>query len=349
MMKALFKFFGFLVVVLSLAAGWLGLQYQTFRDTPLQVPPDGLVYEVKPGATLTAIAQDLQHQGVVADGRYFRWYARLLGLADHIKAGDYLIATGTRPATFLEHINIGKVVQYSLTLVEGWTFRQVMDAINQQPQLHHELRGKTDAQIMAAIGHPGEHPEGRFLPDTYLFYRNTPDVEFLRRAYDACTQALNDEWEKRQANLPVNSPYEALILASIIEKETAVLEERFAIAGVFSRRLLKGMRLQTDPTVIYGMGEEYQGNIRRQDLEKPTPYNTYRIKGLPPTPIAMPSAAAINAALHPDATDNLYFVARGDGSHHFSATLEEHNNAVIKYQLKGRKRPFSSLKQVKAI
>ncbi len=343
MMKTLFKLTGLVIVGMSLAAGWLVLQYQTFKDTPLRIGAENMVYEIKAGANLTTIAQDLTRKGIIEQTNYLRWYARLNGMADHIQAGDYLLPTGMKPGEFLERINAGKVLQYSLTIVEGWTFRQMMDAVRQHPQLQHTLVQVTDSQIMERIGHAGEHPEGRFLPDTYLFPRDTPDVDFLKRAYTAAQQLLADEWAKRRPNLPVKSAYEALILASIIERETAVVEERFAISGVFTRRLIKGMRLQTDPTVIYGMGDAYQGNIRRRDLETPTPYNTYRIKGLPPTPIALPSAGSINAALHPDDSDNLYFVARGDGSHHFSATLEEHNNAVIKYQLKGRKRSFSSL------
>ena len=195
---------------------------------------------------------------------------------------------------------------------------------------------------MERLGHAGEHPEGRFLPDTYHFPKNLTDVAFLKRAYDAMTQTLAREWEGRAVGLPLKTPYEALILASIVEKETGLASERQAIAGVFVRRLNKGMRLQTDPTVIYGMGDRYKGNIRKSDLQEDTPYNTYRRFGLPPTPIAMPGRDAIHATLHPDDSKNIYFVSRGDGSHHFSATLEEHNNAVIKYQLKGRKRPFSS-------
>jgi UPF0755 protein len=236
----------------------------------------------------------------------------------------------------------GKVRQYALTLVEGWNFRQVMDAVQSHPSLAHTLQGLENAAIMAQLGHPDEHPEGRFLPDTYHFPKGLSDVAFLQRAYDAMAQTLAQEWEGRAVGLPLQTPYEALILASIVEKETGLASERQAIAGVFVRRLEKRMRLQTDPTVIYGMGERYDGNIRKQDLLEDTPYNTYRRLGLPPTPIAMPGRDAIHATLHPDDSQNIYFVSRGDGSHHFSATLEEHNNAVIKYQLKGRKRPFSS-------
>ena len=344
MMKTLFKISGFVVVGLSLLAGWLVLQYQSFTSTPLQLGNETVVYEIQPGANLTTISQDLKRKGIIEQPRYLRWYARLNGMADHIQVGDYLLQPGMKPETFLEHINAGKVVQYSLTVIEGWTFRQMMEAVKQHPKLLQTLGDASDAEIMVRIGHGSEHPEGRFLPDTYLFPRNTTDVDFLTRAYDAAQEVLAEEWEKRQSDLPVKSAYEALILASIIERETAVTEERFAISGVFTRRLIKGMRLQTDPTVIYGMGDAYQGNIRRRDLETYTPYNTYRIKGLPPTPIALPSAASINAALHPDDSDNLYFVARGDGSHHFSPNLKEHNNAVIKYQLKGRKKNFSSYK-----
>jgi UPF0755 protein len=197
-------------------------------------------------------------------------------------------------------------------------------------------------EIMTALGHTGQHPEGRFMPDTYLFPKNTRDVDFLQRAYASMKNYLDQAWPQRGVGLAVKTPYEALILASIVEKETGLASERKAIAGVFNRRLLKRMRLQTDPTVIYGMGEKFDGNIRRRDLLRDNPYNTYRRFGLPPTPIALPGREAIDAVLHPQEDDTLYFVSKGDGSHHFSKTLKEHNQAVIKYQLNGRKKSFSS-------
>ncbi len=234
----------------------------------------------------------------------------------------------------LQQMVDGEVIQHTLTLVEGWSFKQVMVALRAHHAIRATLQGLTAAEIMSRLGYAGQHPEGRFFPDTYHFPKATSDIEFLRRAYSAMAERLEQEWVAREPDLPLKSAYEALILASIIEKESAVSAERAEIAGVFIRRLNKGMRLQTDPTVIYGMGEAYDGNIRRRDLRHDTPYNTYTRKGLPPTPIAMPGGEAIHAALHPASAESLYFVARGDGTHYFSATLEEHNRAVRKYQLK---------------
>lgn len=230
----------------------------------------------------------------------------------------------------------GEVVQYSLTLVEGWNFRQLRSALQNQPKLQQTLDGLSDAEIMAHIGAPELHPEGRFFPDTYRFTRGTSDADLLRRAYARLEQVLEEEWQQRSEGLPYQNAYQALVMASIIEKETGVPEERGEIAGVFVRRLARGMLLQTDPTVIYGMGERYKGRITRTDLRTPTPYNTYTNAGLPPTPIAMVGREAIHAALHPADGTSLYFVARGDGSHVFSDTLDQHNRAVREYQLKRR-------------
>jgi UPF0755 protein len=225
-------------------------------------------------------------------------------------------------------------VQHALTIIEGWTFKQLMAAVRRHQALTQTLAGVEEQEVMSRLGLEAMHPEGWFYPDTYHFPKGTTDAEFLRRAHQRMTTFLQTAWEKRDKDLPLDSPYQALILASIIEKETGVPSERSKIAGVFIRRLRKGMRLQTDPTVIYGMGERYDGNIRRRDLVTDTPYNTYVHKGLTPTPIAMPSGMAIEAALHPEDGTALYFVATGDGGHHFSNTLEAHNEAVRKYQLK---------------
>jgi UPF0755 protein len=238
-----------------------------------------------------------------------------------------------KPADVLGRITSGQVVQHPVTLVEGWTFRQAINAIDAQGRYSGALSGLTDEELMAELGYPGEYPEGRLFPDTYRFPRDTPRLAVLRRAFERMEQVLAEEWESRSDGLPLDTPYEALILASIIEKETGAAWERPEIAGVFVRRLRKGMRLQTDPTVIYGMGERYEGRIRRADLREATPYNTYVIDGLPPTPIALPGRAAINAALNPADGDSLYFVSRGDGTHVFSATLDEHNRAVRRYIL----------------
>ncbi len=340
MSKLFYRLLALLVLAATVGGGWLWNDYRLFLQTPMT--DTALNYSLEPGANLTRVARDLAQQGLLDKPRYLLWYARLQGNADRIGAGEYQIRAGATPAEFYQQLVDGKVVQHALTIVEGWSFRQMMDAINAHPQIKHTLMDATDAQIMAAIGHPGEHPEGHFLPDTWHFPRGISDVDFLRRAYAAMETYLAQEWEKRATGLPLKNPYEALILASIVEKETGLASERAAIAGVFIRRLQKRIRLQTDPTVIYGMGERYQGNIRRADLKRDTPYNTYRRHGLPPTPIALPGRAAIHAVLQPAPGKALYFVARGDGSHYFSDTLEEHNRAVIKYQLKGRKRSFSS-------
>lgn len=342
MRERLFKIIGALVLIGSLALGWNWMEYRAFRENPMAVTESGKVLTVKPGMSLNAVARDLEQQGLIENYRLFVWMARLGGKAAQLQAGEYQLMPGMTPPQLLQQMVEGKVHQYAITLVEGITFRELLQQLQDNPFLRHDLASLDNAAVMASIGHPGEHPEGRFLPETYHFPRGLSDVEFLRRAYQAMQERLEREWQGRAEGLPLKSPYEALILASIVEKETGLESERQAIAGVFVRRMKKGMRLQTDPTVIYGLGLDFDGNLRRRDLLSDTPYNTYTRRGLPPTPIAMPGADAIHAALHPDDSDKLYFVARGDGSHQFSATLEEHNRAVIEYQLKGRKRSFSS-------
>lgn len=338
------KIIGILIVAGAVGFGWLWFDYQDYMDSPLNVSEKGFRFELKRGMNLTRLLKELSAKGIITKPRYILWYARLTGKANHIHVGEYELVEGDTARSFIQHILKGKVVQYVLTIVEGWNFKQMMDAVQSHQSLSHTLKGKTVEEIMTALGYPDEHPEGRFLPDTYYFPKGLTDVEFLKRAYIAMEHYLDKEWQNREVGLAVKTPYEALILASIVEKETGLASERKAIAGVFMRRLIKGMRLQTDPTVIYGMGDRYHGNIRRSDLQRDTPYNTYRRSGLTPTPIAMPGRDAIHATLHPDEGNALYFVSRGDGSHHFSSTLEEHNEAVIKYQLKGKKRSFSSYK-----
>jgi UPF0755 protein len=257
-------------------------------------------------------------------------------MACRIQSGEYELRSGLTPSRLLELLTSGKVIQHAVTLVEGRTFRQGLAALAADPVLADDLSGRTDEEIMARIGRPGEHPEGRLFPDTYYFPRGTTASDLVRRAYARMETVLQQEWEGRAPGLPMQTPYEALILASIVEKETGLSSERAQVAGVFVRRLSQGMKLQTDPTVIYGLGDTFNGNIRRFDLTGDTPYNTYVRAGLPPTPIAMPGQEAIRAVLHPAAGDSLYFVAKGDGSHAFSATLEEHNRAVRQYQLGGR-------------
>lgn len=341
--ELLFKLTGLLVLLGSLYGAWVAMDYRAFVHAPLSLGAEGLRYEIKPGKTLTYVSKDLARRGVIETASYLVWLGKLEGTADNIKAGEYRFNDGITPARLLEQIVNGEMLQYSITIVEGWNFKQLMDAVHSNEYLLHTLSDYSDEEIMAQIGHPGEHPEGRFLPDTYHFPRLTTDVAFLQRAYNAMQVLLDKSWPDRSIDVEYKTPYEALIMASIVEKETALPSERKQIAGVFNRRLQKRMRLQTDPTVIYGLGRAYDGNIRRRDLHKDTPYNTYLHRGLPPTPIALPGRDAVLAALNPEPGEDLYFVARGDGSHKFSSTLEQHNAAVVEYQLGGRARPFSSL------
>ncbi|HHH44490.1 MAG TPA: endolytic transglycosylase MltG [Gammaproteobacteria bacterium] len=310
------------------------MDFQAFRQQALAVPEQGLSLVVEPGSTLKSIAARLEQQQVLDNALYLVALARYLRLDAQIKAGEFRLSPGTTPEQLLHQLAEGKVVQHTITLIEGETFTQMMQRVSADPVLVHKLESSDAETVMAAIGHPGEHPEGRFLAETYHFPRGTSDIDYLRRAYREMETFLQESWQARDEGLPLKTPYEALILASIVEKETALAEERPLIAGVFVRRLQKGMKLQTDPTVIYGMGERYQGDIRYRDLRRDTPYNTYTRFGLPPTPIAMPGKEAILAALHPAPGDALYFVARGDGSHQFSGSLEQHNRAVDRYQRK---------------
>ena len=318
-----------LLVVLVALAGFSYLAW--IWHQPLQTLDK--IYEVNPGSGLHHLARELETDGVIADRRSLIWLAYLTGNSRELKVGEYRFADGITQRQLLRQVTEGRVAQHSVVLLEGWTFRQMRQALEQAPKLKQSLLGLSDATVMARLGYPDEHPEGRFFPDTYFYTSQTTDLMILRQAYQALAQRLQKEWETREPDLPLATPYEALILASIIEKETGQAYERPLIAGVFINRLRIPMRLQTDPTVIYGMGLRFDGDIRTRDLRRDTPYNTYTRDGLPPTPIAMPSGAAIHAALHPATTKALYFVGRGDGSHVFSETLEQHNAAVRKYQL----------------
>lgn len=325
------------IAALVAGAGWFVIDQRRSLDEPLAVPADGFVFVLPAGARLGTTTQDLAASGVLANPRALVAYARWHGRAGAIKAGEYRIEPGTTAVTLLDQLVAGRVVQHALTLVEGWTFKQMMAAIAADKRLTDTLNGLTPDAIMARLGLAGIHPEGQFFANTYYFPRGTSDAAFLRRAHTAMKSFLDDAWAGRQPGLPLKSPQQALILASIVEKETGEAGERARIAGVFVERLRKGMRLETDPTVIYGMGDDFDGNLRRRDLRTDTPYNTYVRKGLPPTPIAMPSAAAIGAVLHPASDGALFFVAKGDGSHHFSATYEEHQEAVNRYQKRRRR------------
>jgi len=323
-----------LLLILGLCVGYLYWQYERFLETPLTLPQGGYPLLVESGANLRGLAEQLHRDGVLKPGWMLRLLAKLDGSEVKIKHGEYRLSGEMRPRDLLQVLVEGKVIAHAITIIEGWRFRDLRSALAADARIQQTLGGLSDEAVMQRLGHPGEHPEGRFLPETYHFTRGMSDAQILTRAYDAMAQLLEQEWATRDPVGVLESPYQALILASIVEKETGVASERPAIAGVFIRRLGKGMLLQTDPTVIYGMGEAYDGNIRRADLRRDTPYNTYTREGLPPTPIALPGAEAVRAALHPAAGDSLYFVAKGDGSHYFSATLEEHNRAVRKYQLK---------------
>lgn len=327
------RWLGALVLAVSLAAGWFMIDFYMFKETPLNIAAGGLDYTVAPGTSMKSLAYDLQRRGVLDHPHYLILLARWHRMSGRIQAGEYALTPGTTPEGLLDKLVAGKVLQHSLTLVEGWTFRQMMGAIDSDPDLKHTLTGLTDRQIMARLGLPERNPEGLFHPDTYHFPEGTTDAMFLRRAYDAMRRELTNAWRHRAPDLPYKTPYQALIVASIIERETAIPEERPRIAGVLVRRLKRGMRLAVDPTVIYGLGRAFDGNLRRSDLRHDTPYNTYLHRGLPPTPISMPGVKSIQAALHPAGGRALYYVSRGDGSHQFSNTLREHRQAVAKYQL----------------
>jgi len=296
---------------------------------------------VSSGANLTTISTQLASQGLLKWPQLFVAYARLTDQTA-IRVGEYQLKVGDTPRKLLDLLMTGKVIQYQLTIPEGLRFREWLPLLAGQPKLLKKLGDLSNNELLQQLGLDIEHPEGWFFPDTYLYSAGDSDRDILIWAHTRMRDILDEEWQGKSVDLPYRSPYEALILASIVEKETGVGSERGEIAGVFIRRLKKGMRLQTDPTVIYGLGEQYQGNITRRHLKQPTAYNTYMMKGLPPTPIAMPGREAIHAALHPLEGDTLYFVAKGDGSHYFSATLDEHLKAVRRYQLKRRSNYRSS-------
>lgn len=314
-------------VLLGITAWYGWAQYRSFLAMPLGIPADGVLFELDPGATGTGIVRQLTEMGLTTPGWEWRLLMRLEPRL--YKAGEYRLEAGWGPRSVLDKLSSGEVVQYRFTLVEGWTYLQLLAALKEQDKLDHVVESGPESGLEVIGATPGAgHPEGWFLPETYLFTRGDSDRDLLVRAHRAMREALAEAWESRDTGLPLETPYELLILASIIEKETAIDEERSQVAGVFVRRLNRRMRLQTDPTVIYGMGETFDGDIRRRDLTTDTPYNTYTRHGLPPTPIAMPGRASLMAAARPAAGDALYFVADGKGGHTFSATLEEHQAAV---------------------
>ncbi len=323
------------VLIAAVALGLIFWKLHSALEQPLQLG-ETQTLEVQPGDTPSGLFQRLERDGILNDSFWLRAHWRLKLAGHTLHSGEYQLHPAMTAHDLIGLWQRGEVVQHTLTIVEGWNFRQVRAALNALPTVQQTLVDASDSEVMTRLGQPDLHPEGRFFPDTYRFTRGVTDLDLLKRAYTRLETVLAEEWEQRSEGLPYQNPYEALIMASIIEKETGVPSERGEIAGVFVRRLEQGMMLQTDPTVIYGMGEQYQGRITRSDLRNPTPYNTYTISGLPPTPIAMVGREAIHAALHPVEGTTLYFVARGDGSHVFSNTLDEHNRAVREYQLKRR-------------
>ncbi len=322
-----------LAVITALAAG--GLFY--YEKQELTFKPSPLIFDLKAGSSLRAAARDLSAAGIIGEPLLFEILGRLRGNAPHIRAGNYEFESPTTPLKVLQKITRGDAAQVAIRFIDGWTFKQMRHAIDGHDAVKHDTHGMSDEAIARKLGIPGAQPEGWFFPESYHFSRGASDLAILRRAHRLMQSHLNAQWAKRAANTPLATPYEALILASIVEKETGKAADRAMVASVFVNRLRINMRLQTDPTVIYGMGEAFDGNLRRRDLQADTPWNTYTRGGLPPTPIAMPGLASIQAALNPAESKMLYFVARGNGSSQFSRTLDEHNAAVNKYQRSGRK------------
>jgi UPF0755 protein len=316
-------------------AGWM--VWFASAAVPLKLNPQGVVdFDIRPGLGLKGAAQVMADAGVGMPPWQFALLGRLAGKDRNIQAGSYEVGLGVTAWQLLQKLTDGDVMQTRIVIVEGKTFRDLRAQLDAHPDLRHDTAGLPDAEILKLIGAEESHPEGLFFPDTYLFARQTKDLVILQRAYHGMRRRMADAWEKRDPSVPYKTPREALIMASIVEKETGAPADRGKVASVFVNRLRIGMRLQTDPTVIYGLGERFDGNLRKSDLLADTPYNTYTRGGLPPTPIALPGMASIEATLSPPKTDLLYFVARGDGSSVFSRSLEEHNRAVNKYQRGGR-------------
>lgn len=316
----------FLVVMAF--AGWLAW----FAFSPVSLVKSPLEFEIRGGSGLRVAAADIAKAGVEFPSWQFSWLGRFTGRAGDIKAGSYEVSHGATPWEILKKITRGDVTQAEIVFVEGKTFRELRALMDDDSNLRHDSRGLSDAEILTRIGAKETHPEGLFFPDTYLFAKQSSDLDVLRRAYQAMQRRLAVEWENRDRSVPYENPYQALIMASIIEKETGRAADRPFVASVFTNRLRRGMLLQTDPSVIYGLGEAFDGNLRKKDLLADGEYNTYTRPGLPPTPIAMPGQASLHLTLHPPESDKLYFVARGDGTSVFSRTLEEHNRAVARYQ-----------------
>ncbi len=324
-MRRIFK----LSILLALLAA-AGLGYYAYR--PLTLPATPFDFDLKQGSSLKSAAREMQQAGLLGQEWPFVLLARIFGQSTQLKAGNYELKHPVSSIELLLIITKGEFSQRKISVIEGWTFRQFRGALDSNRYIAHDTIGLPDLEILQRIGAIERHPEGLFFPDTYNFVSGSSDLAILKTAYRTMQQRLQEAWATREVNLPLQTPYQALILASIVEKETGVASDRAMIAGVFVNRLRKGMLLQTDPTVIYGMGDRFDGNLRKRDLLADTPYNTYRRRGLTPTPIALPGMAALQATLHPARTDALYFVARGDGSSEFSSSLVKHNRAVNQYQ-----------------
>ncbi len=321
------------LLIVVLVGGVAGMLWH-FAVTPIEVASVHRTLNVSAGTSLKRLAQDLRNKGLLSETLRFVWLARLSGHAGGIKTGSYELPERITPLRLLEKVTRGEFSQAEITFIEGWTFQQVRAALNEHPGVSHTSQSLDDRELLVRLGAKEAHPEGLFFPDTYHFAKGASDMQILQRAFKTMTTILSDSWEKRAENLPFNSPYEALIMASIVEKETGRRQDRPMIAAVFINRLRKRMLLQTDPTVIYGLGTRFDGNLRRVHLDTDGPYNTYTRTGLPPTPIAAPGRESIQATLHPAESAALYFVARGDGSSEFSDSLGQHNRAVERYQLR---------------
>lgn len=323
------------IVLLLLTGALASMVLVYYATTTMRLAALPAEFSIQPGSTLRSVAAQLHRQGLLQHPYAFVAIGRLLGKAGQVKAGSYSLDKATTPYALLQKVTRGETLLGKVTVIEGWTFGQMRGALASSPRLKHDTEGMSDRELLAAIGAAETHPEGLFFPDTYYFDVGSSDIEVYRRAYHAMQEVLARAWAARSEPLPYANPYQALVMASIIEKETGVPEERALISAVFVNRLRIGMRLQTDPSVIYGMGARFDGNLRKDDLLTDTPYNSYTRPGLPPTPIALPGEAAIGAALAPANSRALYFVATGGGRHHFSSSLEEHNRAVNRYQRGG--------------
>ena len=327
------KIIALCIILCSFLVSWVWMDYKKFLNDPIQLTTNSLLYTVKSGVTFKQIALDLVESGVLEYPWYFIVLSRITDQAHKVKTGEFQIKPGMKPEELLNLLTKGEVVQHSITLVEGWTFKQMMAAIKANDQIKQTLDVSDEMLVVKKLSLEGGYATGWFYPDTYYFPKTFSDFSLLKRMHKIMLRELNKAWQSKDKNSPIKKPFDAIILASIIEKESGKKSERKKISGVFSRRLIKRMRLQSDPTVIFGLGDRYDGNIRKRDLRGDTPYNTYVHYGLPPSPIANPGKNSIIAALHPAPGKSLYFVADGTGGHYFSSTLREHNNAVRKYIL----------------